>query len=143
MILDALALVGACVADRYILRRRNIKDISLGTELSSDGEFYRFPLRFKVTGWLHHTVVTYELRDAKRPTTVIAGKERRLDFAKKGENEEFLLIRRGLVQEGGTWILNAEIRTVGCWLNPIYKLFPIIIKASQDFNITLPKKGND
>ncbi|MGL5629146.1 MAG: hypothetical protein ACRDDO_08485, partial [Plesiomonas shigelloides] len=88
-------------------------------------------------------VVTYELRDAKCPTTVIAGKERRLDFAKKGDNEEFLLIRRGLVQEGGAWILNAEISTVGCWLNPIYKLFPIITKVSEGFNITLAQKGSD
>ncbi len=142
MIVEGLALIGLCVAERFSLKRSGIKILGLGMA-PSDDEFYRFSMTYSVKKKLRHSQVQYELRDAKRPTTVIAGKTRTMDFSSKGTNDEFLLIRKDLLQAGGTWLLNVRITTAGSRWNPFYKLFPVEVSASQAFNITIDQAGKE
>lgn len=140
MIFEGLILIGVCLVERFSLKRSGVKIISLGME-KEDDEFYRFSMRYTVKKKLRHSQVQYELRDAKRPTTVIAGKSRTLDFSGKGENDEFLLIRKSLIQDGGEWKLNVRIATAGSRWNPFYKLFPVEVSASETFHIEVNKAG--
>ncbi|WP_035604498.1 hypothetical protein [Edwardsiella tarda] len=136
MIFEGIALIGLCVAERFMLKRGGVTINNLSLDGSTaDGEYYRFAMGYTAKKKLRHSVLQYELRDAKRPTTVIAGKTRTLDFAYEGHNDEFLLIRKSLVKESGTWLLNVRISTGGSRWNPFYKLFPIEASSTQPFRL--------
>lgn len=144
--LKEVAFHGACAlallaADRFILKRGRVDITGLDWGgVTADGEYYRFALRYTTSSKLRRSVLEYELRDAKRPTTVISGKMRTLDFARKGDNEEFLLIRKSLVKEPGTWLLSARITTGCSWLNPFYKLFAVEASKCAPFRLTTQEK---
>lgn len=84
---------------------------------------------------LLYSHVTYTLRDAKHPTTVITGKTRTLEFSRQGRNNEFLIIKAELLTPGD-WIVDVKIESIGCRINPFYKIRPLTSHRKRTVTIT-------
>lgn len=88
---------GVCVlalalADRYLLKRKDITHLELGDVEIKPG-FIRVPFKYRSKfPFLRGATVRYWIRDVQKPTTVIEGEQRCLTSAEQGENSEWLYI---------------------------------------------------
>ncbi|MCG3884179.1 hypothetical protein I3271_05715 [Photobacterium leiognathi] len=130
-VLTSLCCVGLSVMDRLILKRRAVDIISIEQATSTE-QYVRFVLNFKIKHKLQNATITYTLRDRKNPATVIAGKDRTLEFSEVGVNSEYLLFNKKLVSDGD-WVLDLKVVSSGSRINPLYKLFPIITTIKKEF----------
>ncbi len=141
-------LVVLLLLDRFVLRRGRIAL----NELTGDGFvkrentkrpqhtdwFYRLHIVFTAYPPLVFSKVTYTLRDKERPTTVITGKDRTLDFSAKGNNQEFLWIKADMLSTG-PWIADVRVESMGCRYNPFYKIFPMTSHLRCELSVELPQ----
>lgn len=148
-----LIIVALLMADRFLVRRGRIEL----TELSGAGFvmqasskrpqakeelFYRLHIAFRAYPPLIFSRVTYTIRDLNCPTTVVSGKSRTLDFSLHGHNEEYLLIRADLL-ESGAWVADVRVDSLGCRVNPLYKIFPLASHMRKEVMIALPTDPQD
>lgn len=88
---------GVCVlalalADRYLLKRKDITHLELG-DVEIKPDFIRVPFKYRSKfPFLRGATVRYWIRDVQKPTTVIEGEQRCLTSAEQGENSEWLYI---------------------------------------------------
>jgi hypothetical protein len=122
VIWSAIAILLALM-DRFIMRRGRCQLLSVSGGGFKDG-FYRVGISFNAYPPLMFSQVSYTLRDANHPTTVITGKTRTLEFSRRGLNSEFLLVKSELLTPGD-WIVDVKIESIGCRINPFYKICPI------------------
>lgn len=120
--------------DRFLLKRRKVEILEI-QRAEDDDSYIRFALSFHTKQQLRGSRVSYTLRDKKNPRTVIAGKERPLDFSSCGTNNEFLLFNKKLINDKGDWVLDVKITSDGSRVNPLYKIFPIETTARKEFNL--------
>jgi hypothetical protein len=97
--------------------------------------FFRLQISFKAFPPLIFSRVHYTVRDKLNPATVISGKSRTLDFSLKGHNSEYLLIREDLLTDG-EWIADVRVESLGCRINPLYKIFPMSSHMRSDIVIS-------
>lgn len=143
----ALLAVALAVIDRFVIRRGRIELSELigagfvekptSKTDTKPQSFFRLQISFKAFPPLIFSRVTYTVRDKLNPATVISGKDRTLDFSLKGHNAEYLLIREDLLTDG-EWIADVKIESLGCRINPLYKIFPMSSHMRSDVVI---KKG--
>ncbi|EFJ4960695.1 lysis protein, partial [Escherichia coli] len=77
----ALALA---LADRYLLKRKDITHLELGDVEIKPG-FIRVPFKYRSKfPFLRGATVRYWIRDVQKPTTVIEGEQRCLTSAEQG-----------------------------------------------------------
>lgn len=120
--------------DRFIIRRGRCELIEITDGGYKDG-FFRVGISFHAFPPLIFSQVSYTLRDVDHPTTVIAGKARTLEFSRRGVNSEFLLVKSELLSEG-QWIADVKIESIGCRINPFYKIHPITSHMQREIHIT-------
>lgn len=147
-----LIIVVLLMADRFLVRRGRIEL----TELSGAGFveqanpkrpqakelFYRLHIAFRAYPPLIFSRVTYTIRDLNCPTTVVNGKSRTLDFSMRGHNQEYLLIRTDLLATGA-WVADVRVESLGCRINPLYKIFPLASHMRKEVMIALPTDHQD
>lgn len=147
-----LIIVALLMADRFLVRRGRIEL----TDLSGAGFvtqtnpkrpqskelFYRLHIAFRAFPPLIFSRVTYTIRDLNCPTTVVSGKSRTLDFSLHGHNQEFLLIRADLLATGA-WVADVRVESLGCRINPLYKIFPLASHMRTEVMIALPEHNQD
>lgn len=133
-----LAVVGVALADRFLLKRNAVTIEH--THQIDDQKVVRFTLSFRAKRAISSGVVTYSLRNKKRPAAVIT-KTRRLDFSVNNLNHEFLTFNKmKLEQEAGEditgqWILDVKIERSCSRVNPLYKIFPTVTTHQEEFEI--------
>lgn len=133
-------IVGAvvmAVADRCLLKRSDVADIELGEVEYLDG-FIRVPIAYTSKfPFLRGATVSYWMQDARKPTTVIEGEPRHLAHAEKGKNSEWLFIPTACMnKKSGKWILTATVTHGDSFINPLYRIFPIVQRAQRSYQLT-------
>lgn len=120
--------------DRFVIRRGRCELNSVNGGGFKDG-FFRVGISFNAHPPLIFSQVSYTLRDANHPTTVITGKTRTLEFSRPGQNSEFLLVKSDLLTDGD-WIVDVKIESIGCRINPLYKICPITSHKQHTVHVT-------
>ncbi|MGF1905257.1 hypothetical protein [Aliivibrio salmonicida] len=121
--------------DRWYLRNGTVTLFDIDDIKCSD-DFVMFGLAYESNQRFIKSELCYSIRDMNNPTTVISGKTRTLDFAKKGMNNEFLLIKKNLLTNGD-WIVDVKVTTTGSRINPFHKIFPIETHLQKQVEIKL------
>ncbi|MGX9459428.1 hypothetical protein ACWU37_21090 (plasmid) [Photobacterium damselae subsp. damselae] len=133
-LLPCVGIAVSAALDRFVLKRRMVTINSIH-RASNDDQYVRFVIDFDVKQKLRTATITYTLRDKEHPATVIAGKTRTLEFSNVGNNSEYLLFNKKLINNGD-WLLDVKVESSGSRINPLYKLFPIVSTVNRkEFHI--------
>lgn len=141
LITAAIALLA--IADRFGLQRKDVELFGLG-EADVQRHFVRVPLVYETRfSLLRGATVDYWIRDARKPTTLIEGKPRRLASLARGENSEWLHIPTLHMGEGsGDWVLSVTVTHGDSFFNPLYRIFPISQTVTRKFHLTITEDEN-
>lgn len=130
---------GVCVlalalADRYLLKRKDITHLELGDVEIKPG-FIRVPFKYRSKfPFLRGATVRYWIRDVQKPTTVIEGEQRCLTSAEQGENSEWLYIPTEYMGKGERlWHFNVMVTHGDSFINPLYRIFPVTQQIRRSY----------
>lgn len=131
-----IAIMIVAAADRFLLHRRAITDLSLG-ELELTRNAIRAPFQFTpARKRLRGAAVSYLFRDANHPTTVIYGRSRPLEVGCRGETSEYLYVSLDKIHSPGTWVMSVTVTHGDSLWNPLYRIFPTRYQFSRTFIIS-------
>ncbi|EHE4079506.1 lysis protein [Escherichia coli] len=140
---------GVCVlalalADRYLLKRKDITHLELGDVEIKPG-FIRVPFKYRSKfPFLRGATVRYWIRDVQKPTTVIEGEQRCLTSAEQGENSEWLYIPTEYMGKGERlWHFNVMVTHGDSFINPLYRIFPVTQQIRSSYVINLAQDVSD
>lgn len=136
LITAAIALIA--VVDRLVLQRKDIELMGLG-EIDVQRHFVRIPVIYHSSfSKLRGATVDYWIQDARKPTTLIEGKARRLACVCRGDNSEWLHIPTLHMGEGsGDWVLSVTVTHGDSFFNPLYRIFPISQTVTRTYHLTI------
>jgi|GEM_PF-6622375 len=144
--------------ERFILKRGHIKLIShrLANIPTKKGDSVSIVFEYQSNApLLPYSKIRGRLVDKAAPTTVIELEPRSLAFMPQGAERRVGFINRRssqcqeylhfpikpFLQSGDEeWELHLEVITIGCYVNPFYKIFPIIARLRGDISIKQPRR---
>jgi hypothetical protein len=154
-IVIAIALL---LLERFVFRRGSIKliDYSLANQPAIEDESIAIIANYSTNSkTLPFSKLRGRLVDKAAPTTVIELKARSLALrpqeaseGREGEDhrlsycQEFLYfdIKPFLSSGDEVWELHLDVATIGCRVNPFYKIFPVQVQMRGDIKIQQPNK---
>jgi hypothetical protein len=137
--------------ERFVFRRGhvNLTKHSLAYPPTKKGESITVVLDYdSKSKILPYSKVRGRLVDKAAPTTVIELKPRSLAMSPQKTDkrvkhcQEFLHfpVKPFLLSGDEDWELHLEVITIGCYVNPFYKIFPVIARLRGDIFIKQPKR---
>lgn len=154
-IVIALALL---LLERFILKRGSVKLIkySLAKQPDQKSQSVAIIANYSTScKTLPFSKLRGRLVDKAAPTTVIelkarslALKSQKLGRSKRGKNDRFNYcqeflhfdIKPFLLSGDEEWELHLDVATIGCRINPFYKIFPVQVQMRGDIKIKQPKR---
>lgn len=137
--------------ERFVLQRGLIKLINhkLAHPPTKKGESIAVVLEYaSKSSWLPYSKIRGRLVDKAAPTTVIELKSRSLAMmpqdrvSKSNHYQEYLHFPvKPFLQSGDEeWELHLEVFVIGCYINPFYKIFPVVARMRGDISIKQPRR---